>query len=387
MDLLLKTLSASIEQEKPVRANQIFLKTFYGKNVWRQNGESMQQYAVRRTKDFSDLTTISAETKISDDLKSMLLMTFAGLTDKEQAGILSSTANSYELSKITTALKVQYLHAENQPVNRSAFPVFGGQRDHRPMFNKHRTRQVLMSLMEDAEDPESYTTAQEGEPHSEPEDDDNACSYSDDEGLDAFIQALDMEEADEGELEVLAQVYQKRKSKGKGKGKGGGAKKPGAPNTTAVPFKATGELTFNEKAREQRKTTTAAIKQRTQCVACDQFGHWKGDSGCSKRTAQRPGAFTNRKPTPGKKAHNVFFTLCDDDQQDDPGTESSVNVVTVEERCTHKPRDQARGANGSARYITCQGCKTTLISSKTREGADLWGYLALDQVWRHSTPA
>ncbi|CAE7041145.1 unnamed protein product [Symbiodinium sp. CCMP2592] len=49
-----KTLE-NIAAEAPVKVNELFLGSFYSSTVWRQQGETMQQYIVRREQDFKRL--------------------------------------------------------------------------------------------------------------------------------------------------------------------------------------------------------------------------------------------------------------------------------------------------------------------------------------------
>ena len=52
MKLMLQTLKVNIAAEAPVKVNELCLGAFYSSTVWRQPGETMQQYIVRREQDF-----------------------------------------------------------------------------------------------------------------------------------------------------------------------------------------------------------------------------------------------------------------------------------------------------------------------------------------------
>ena len=105
---LLDALKAAIQTERPVKTQEIFMNTFYSNSVWRQPDESMQAYTIRRRKEFDRPTKVTAETVISEDIMAFLLLNFSGLSEAQQAGILSSTANKFELTPIEQALRIQY---------------------------------------------------------------------------------------------------------------------------------------------------------------------------------------------------------------------------------------------------------------------------------------
>ena len=108
MQLFLNTLSGAIAIEKPVRAAELFEKTLYEPTVWRQPGESMSQYTVRRNVEFEDLKLVSPDTAISSDLQAFLLLKFSGIPKNSRAGIISSANNKYDKDKFVEALRMQH---------------------------------------------------------------------------------------------------------------------------------------------------------------------------------------------------------------------------------------------------------------------------------------
>ena len=94
--------------ERPVRAAELYDRAVYGSNVRRAVSESMQDYCARRRTEFEDLTKISPETGVSDDLRGYMLLRFSGLSKSEQSQVVASSGNSYELDRIERALRLQH---------------------------------------------------------------------------------------------------------------------------------------------------------------------------------------------------------------------------------------------------------------------------------------
>ena len=67
--LLLQTLKDNIEQEAPVKTNELFFQAFYSPHVWRMQAETMQQYILRREQDFKRLEEVLAGAKIPDHIR------------------------------------------------------------------------------------------------------------------------------------------------------------------------------------------------------------------------------------------------------------------------------------------------------------------------------
>ena len=83
MKLLLDTLKESIASEVPVRVNELFLKAFYDPSVWRKATETMQQFIVRREQDFHRLEEVLLKSSVPEQVRAMMLLTFAFLDAKE----------------------------------------------------------------------------------------------------------------------------------------------------------------------------------------------------------------------------------------------------------------------------------------------------------------
>ena len=121
LKLLLNTLKENIAAEMPVKTNELFFTAFYSPHVWRRPQESMQQYIIRREQDFVRLKESSPDTKISDNLRCMMLLTFSGLYQKEQLGVLASVGNEYDLAKISHAMRIQFPQVSAKPIYRKDY--------------------------------------------------------------------------------------------------------------------------------------------------------------------------------------------------------------------------------------------------------------------------
>jgi hypothetical protein len=262
MDLLLETLKSTIADEVPVKINELFPQACYSPSVWRRPAESMQAYIVRREQDFRKLEESSPGTKVSENLRAMMLLIFGGLDPKEQVSVLSSVNNEYDFGKISHAMRIQFPNAAGKVVQRKDY-LGASARGHAPssssslLFRKPRwksggkqhafaTEDYEMEDEETAED-----TYYQNDDDEQPGDDaDEAwAAASDDELVDAFIAEYpDDPEGDQSLAEAYATVLQhkqfkKKMSGGKGKGSGGGR----------FNFKGSGEVTFDAKAKENRR--------------------------------------------------------------------------------------------------------------------------------------
>ena len=333
MQLLLNTLKDSLAQEAPVRAQELFLEYFYSPQVWRKNQETMAQYIVRRELAFTRLKEANSETALSDNLKCMLLLIFAGLDIKEQQSILASVGNEFNYKKVSQALRIQYpTLAQTRPVQRKDY-LGAGRSSHqpslRPRWKGYPKRQVFAAEMEDDEvHVEDEVFAEEGTENFE-DDDDVFAAYSDDEALEALMNDIPEEEwEDESVAEAFATIAQHR-----GNFKKKFVKRPqqnSSGSSQTFGFKAHGDLTLDQKSKDQRRAAVSFLKSVTQCTACKQKGHWVGDSVCplaSKKGSGKGGKSKGNKPqsTPQKKQPpkvvkkpgSVLFVLHDKIESDD----------------------------------------------------------------------
>ena len=330
MRLLLQTLKESIAVEQPVKINELFLGAFYSPQVWRRNDETMAQYIVRRENDFSRLKEVSDETQVSTNIRCLLLLLFSGLDSREQQAVLASVGNEYDFKKVSHALRIQYPAVMSRPVQRrdllgsgrgsasSAGSPFQARLKWKTQV-QGRTKHALLAdggeeevYYEEDED-DAYFEDEEAADHAEGPDD-ALVNYSDDETLDALLGELPPDALEDSSLaDAFATVAQFKQ-----KGKGGG-KKPSQP--AGIPFRASGDITFEQKAKEQRKSAVKFLKAVTFCTACEKKGHWAGDPECSKSVKKGKGRGSPVKkkinPSSKKKPSNVMFVLHDRLESDD----------------------------------------------------------------------
>ena len=332
MNLLLNTLKGSLATEAPVRVQELFLEYFYSKEVWRRNNETMAQYIVRRELSFARLKEANSETNLSDNLKCMLLLLFSGLDLREQQGILSSVNNEYDYKKVSHALRIQFPNVTStRPVVRKDFLGTGRGSNQLSMHNRARwkgfpKKQIFAAEFEDEDIPEDDEVfAEEESPEYEQVDDETYVAYSEDETLETLMNEVPPEALeDEAVAEAFATIAQHR---GSFKKKFIKRPSPGSSATQTFPFKAQGEMSLDQKAKDQRKAAVSFLKTVTQCTACNQKGHWVGDPECPRASKKGGGskghgkssgkASPKKKPgSPVKKSTN-FFVLHDKIESDD----------------------------------------------------------------------
>ena len=205
------------------------------------------------------------------------------------------------------------------------------------MLGSSKGRQVFAATDETEE---IYDLDDEGQAYYEEEDtgDYEALAAdedgSEDETLDALISEMPESLEDADLAEAFATIAQHRFSNGKGKGKkGSGHGTSSAGSITSFPFRATGDLSFDQKARENRKAATAFLKSVTVCTACNQKGHWVGDAECPRSSKKGKGksfgssnnVAKKKSTSPKKKASTTYFVLHDRDGGQDG---NSANYVT-----------------------------------------------------------
>jgi hypothetical protein len=103
-------------------------------------------------------------------------------------------------------------------------------------------------------------------------------------------------------------------SGGKGKGGGGGR----------FNFKGSGEVTFDAKAKENRRQAVQFLKSVTPCTSCGQRGHWNGDDICPNAKKSSKGKSKKKHLTsssPKKKPATNLFVLHDSLESADEKTQ------------------------------------------------------------------
>ena len=433
MKLFLQVLRESLAQEAPVRVNELFLDYFYSPGVWRKGSETMQQYIVRREAAFTRLKEASSGTQVSENLKCMLLLIFSGLDAREQQSILASVNNEYDYKKVSHALRIQFPSQLARPVIRKDYlgAGRGGGHPPRPQWKSFRKPRQVLAVDEGDDNYEiDDEEALQVDDAFEDEDafDESYVAYSEDEGLDSYLNDLDGEQLDDPDVqEALATLAQHRQGFRKKN-----FRKPSSTSSTTsgghqtFPFKASGDLTFDQKAKNQRKAAVDFLKNVTQCTACFQKGHWAGDAECSKggkgkgKGRGKGSKSPPKKKFPPKKASTNLFVLHDRIESDDeheahfalkPSTSTATPVRAEGEPieknasgsftdslnsrtsdclmvlkdtklCEHsqylggEEKQFHRNANGHVRQIVCKECdRGVIVARRKGDVSQLWGYL------------
>ena len=268
--LLLDTLKEAIAAEQPVKVNELFLNCFYSPAVWRRPAENMQQYIVRREQDFKRLEDAISGGSVPENIRAMMLLQFGGLDAREQNNVLASVGNSYDFKKIAHAMRMQYPHASGKPVvrrdflgsSRSAPPSNAYQRPPKG-YGKGRRSTVLVAETHDDDQPEEDSTVYD-EIYEATDYDTGGQPEDEEELYDSWVQDADLEDPDVAE--ALATLAQK-KSQWKGPSKGAPA-----GSSQAFPFKASGELSFDQRASTKKDHREVASLRRAWITALSHSG-------------------------------------------------------------------------------------------------------------------
>ena len=252
----------------------------------------MAQYIVRR-----ELKEANAETSLSDNLKCMLLLLFSGLDLKEQQGILASVNNKYDYKKVSHGFRIQFPNVQStRAVPRKDYLGVGrgsGQQQLKPRWKPFQRKQQVLAAEDDGDEvyDDEEAVAEEDTFEYEATEDDGYVAYSDDEALEALIGELPDEGLENGGeiADALATLAQHRSGFKKKfiKKPSQGPSPQGSQQT--FPFKAQGDLSFDQRSKDQRKAAVNFLKTVTACTACGAKGHWVGDSVCPKSSKKGAG--------------------------------------------------------------------------------------------------
>eukprot|EP00438_Fugacium_kawagutii_P020056 Skav201036 [mRNA] locus=scaffold3386:181094:187063:- [translate_table: standard] len=106
---------------------------------------------------------------------------------------------------------------------------------------------------------------------------------------------------------TVAQFKQKRKIMS--------SKKPGSSSSAAssqsYPFKAQGDIQFDNKSKENKKNAIRFLKSMSTCTSCNRRGHWVGDQECPNYKLKGKGKGKQKKKGSPKKVSQAFFVLHD----------------------------------------------------------------------------
>ncbi|CAE7766366.1 GIP, partial [Symbiodinium sp. CCMP2456] len=382
--LLLQTLRDNIEQEAPVKTNELFFQERAGlQKTGRSPGRA-----------------------------------FGGLDSREQLNVLASVNNEYDFKKIAHALRIQYPTCSGKPVFRKDYlgcsrvaaaaataPGKFRPRPFAPRPAKGKGRGYALAVEEDDFDGEEVFLEEGDQDYDEEAYEGGEAT--DDDPVEALVQDLDF--TDDQELaEALATVLQKRK------GQGAGSSGKGAPQS--FPFRAKGEMTLDQKGKESRRNAVKFLKTVTPCTVCGLKGHWAGDPECqqTRKTGKgSPGASPKKRGFPKKKpsSSSAFYVDGTEDAAQEEevfitgllpsptakfgvfsnmfelhGAEpESYMVPRADELCQHasynggEEKKFHRSANGHVRQVLCKEheCDRAVLEARRKEPLELWRFLTM----------
>ncbi|CAE7610026.1 30S ribosomal protein S1, chloroplastic [Symbiodinium microadriaticum] len=321
--LLLDTLKEAIAAEQPVKINELFLNCFYSPAVWRRPAENMQQYIVRREQDFKRLEDVIAGGSFPENIRAMMLLLFGGLDHGEQNNVLASVGNTYDFKKIAHAMRMQYPQASGKPVvrrdllgcSRSA-PSLGTYPRPPKGYGKGRRSTVLVAETTEEEQLE----------------DDGA-------GYDETYEATECDHGGQPENEEALATLAQKEGQAKGSQKGAAT-----GSSQAFPFKTSGELSFDQRAKGSKRQAVQFLKSVTPCTACGQKGHWQGDDACPKKRAGKPGAKGKHRPAPKRPAGKTTYFVLHPDLEENDQVAQALYVSPGTARAA-RTRDRVRFSN------------------------------------------
>ena len=235
----------------------------------------------RATRPLRDIKKVSAETSVSPDLQGYMLLRSSGLSRQEQTQVLSSARNKYELKGIEAALRLQHPYAHQYSRERRS-PTAYAVEDHEPEDYEEASYDGYGDYEEDeGEELDEDVYAMDTVPE---------CGYEDELGDDT----PEAEHVEEHDLEVfatMAQARHGRSAKGGGHGRGRGRSASSVGTTSMLPPSAG---SGSARTDDDRTRKLKQLKQKTQCLDCGRFGHWRDDPECNQTSSGSAGPSRGR---------------------------------------------------------------------------------------------
>ena len=114
--LLIETIRKTCEKAAPLKKRDAF-EDFFRRGA-RASHESIQDYIARREAEYERMTSLSADTKVSSDLRTFFLLDLANISADQHRAILGQCAHEYDWDAITAAMTIQLdaiHHRDRQP--------------------------------------------------------------------------------------------------------------------------------------------------------------------------------------------------------------------------------------------------------------------------------
>eukprot|EP00971_Amphidinium_carterae_P351904 6492330-Amphidinium_carterae.1 len=403
VELLIKTLQDTVAKEAPVRTTELFDAVFYSRTVARGNGESIHAYLVRRRREVSELSKLSPETTLSQELQSQLLLKHAGLTHAQKTQALSAAGGSFKLADVEKALRTLFtdIHQHDHVRRQQAMWQQQQGKSYGKGKKNGKVRQAFVTDLDTREEGSDWT---EWPDESEallddswveppPSEEWTEPGMEEDAWLDASEGDGELAEAYAAVIQAEALATQTRQHFVKGKGKQSkGSSKALAPSGPAVPptmpmvtndelpFKASGTMQF-ERARK-----LASLKAKTKCAACGQKGHWAQDATCPKKKSGSTGKgqqsyFVIAEPIPEEACFSQMMAVASTASASRSSKKGAPVMAVPCEHAMMKTGAIQRGANALTRHLQCRTCQQLVVRAQRwkegekRAGVELWKYL------------
>ena len=246
----------------------------------KQQGEPMLSYIARRKRWWSTLCELDPDIRLSEAMRSNLLVELSGLSRQEQLMVRtaarSQTTDEYArvLVQHHSVLHMKELLLTEKPnAQRTGYKPWGDRQYNSTPVPEEDFADAAYPALDSAHDDNSWV-----------DDEDVAMQ------LNAYAAISEEPKVDEvgeefAEAVQLAYAATSTMNQAKGKGKGKGKDKDGKG-------KSGGKLVRSNLTIADRKAKLTELKSKSRCLRCGVVGHWAGDAECRFKG--------NAKGAPGK---------------------------------------------------------------------------------------
>lgn len=339
---LLSSLQAALQPRSKQEARELYqVGAQQGGVLSRQQGEPIPSYVLRRKAWYSMMLDLDNELRLPEGILAEQLLQNAGISADHMLLIRTAIQSDMTWDKVCEELVAQHsrIHEKEIKGGKSfgkgdrSFAFKGGGKNYGKNFGKRKGGWRAYHVEDDGEyygdenwenasqslggyedyDQVSYWSS-EGSPHHHDhyEMDEEDTMYS------AFQAMVDegLDESNQEAVDYAAEVLQAESEVYWARQKAFGTGHKGFWSGTRD-FKVQGSLTLEEK-----KARIQALKSKTQCRKCGQYGHWGDDPSCPRNskkggkkggspgsTASTSGGKSSGKSKSPEKSRNVYFTI------------------------------------------------------------------------------
>ena len=339
------TLLTALEKELLPLRRQLALEMYNAGSVHgmlsRQHAEPMASYVLRRETWWSQLCELDSEVQCSKAILGEQMLQQAGLTNMETQLVRTVLANDLsDIKKLTQTLRDQYGQVHEREKHKGRGKGHGKGSWNWPRNYGYlaesdsvsqETTEAATTIDEDYYDDAEDDYYEEGEEWQEAEGElqlEEIVAWYTEQGIHPQTCSAEDLELIYDTVETEAAAYFTRQQ---------AAQRGHSVPASSSPFQVSSPATDQEK-----QARVLAAKQRSRCRACGQVGHWQRDWICPKRKGGHKGkskGFKGKKgkggskhkgdsksaggssngSSPAGKPRVVYFSLRDDDVDDDGG--------------------------------------------------------------------